>query len=315
MATEVLETVVCNSCGSTRSKRTLRGADVRCGTPGVFNVVRCSDCGLHYVNPRPTLEEIGKHYPPDYSEHTEGHWANPFVSTEADIVASYFDAPGSVLDIGCASGAFLLAMHHRGWRLSGTDTSEQAHEIAKAVPDADIRLGYLRRGDFPPASFDAITLWSVFEHLHDPLDTLRIIRELLKPEGRLFMVVPNYRGLERMIFRTRWFALELPRHLYHFTPETMEQMLHKGGFEVDKMQHASGHDTFRFSLRLMARKPMPEAPTLASENGDSGSSGPRPAPAETALAHRVNGAVVGAFTTMADKMALGSQLLVVAHPA
>lgn len=288
----------------------MRAPDVRCGTPGVFTVVRCSACNLHYVNPRPTVEEIGQHYPPDYAEHNEGHLDNPFASSEADIVTAYSASPGAVLDVGCASGAFLRAMHARGWQVAGTDTSVQAHEIAKTLPGADVRLGLLTEGEFPPGSFDAVTLWSVFEHLHDPLGTLRIIRDALRPTGRLFMVVPNYRGLERMLFRSRWFALELPRHLYHFTPPTMQRMLATGGFVSERLEHASGHDTFRFSLRLMAGKVMPDAPTVASESGHGST-----LPLAARVTRQFNGAVVNTFTSLADRIALGSQLLVVARPS
>jgi hypothetical protein len=155
----------------------------------------------------------------------------------------------------------------------------------------------------------------VFEHVHDPLGTLRIIREIIKPDGHLFMVVPNYRGLERMLFRTRWFALELPRHLYHFTPDAIRRMLTQGGFQVEKLEHASGHDTFRFSLRLLARRPMPDAPTTLGADSRGGGSGSGRQRSLARAAHSFNGAVVGGFTTLADRLALGSQLLVVARPS
>lgn len=307
-----MEFVGCNLCGSDRSKPILRGPDVRCRTPGEFTILRCRACGLSYVSPRPEVQEIGKHYPATYTEHTEAHLGNAFASTEADIVRSRFAAPGSVLDVGCASGAFLRAMRRHEWTVAGTDTSEKAFALATSIPGADIRLGLLEADAFPPDSFDAVTLWSVFEHLHDPLGTLRVLRDVIKPDGRLFMVLPNFRSLERMLFRTRWFALELPRHLYHFTPATLDRMLGRGGFQVETMDHASGHDTFRFSLRLLAGR---SASTTVNEPHT---------PEETAQARigpvapvirRVNGAIVSAFTTTADKLAMGSQLLVVARPS
>jgi SAM-dependent methyltransferase len=311
-----MEDVPCNLCGSARLRKSLQGPDVRYGTPGTFTVVRCVDCGLCFVSPRPTLDQIGAHYPPSYSEHTPSAEGNPFARAQAEMVGSLYPGGGSVLDVGCASGAFLTAMRSKGWTVAGIDTSEQAHSLARSLPGAEIKLGVLGPDDFAPASFDAVTLWSVLEHLHDPLATLRTVRRLLKPEGRLFLVLPNYRAFERMLFRTRWFALELPRHLYHFSPKPLAAMLERAGFKVDKLQHASGHDTLRFSLRLVARRPIPDGqgPQDHATEGQCGPHGRSGAQTSGAL-QRVNGAVVDGFTKIADRVGFGSQLLVVARPS
>jgi len=227
------------------------------------------------------------------------------------MVSSRFSTPGSVLDVGCASGAFLLAMRDREWQVAGTDTNEQAFDLAKSIPGADIRLGLLEADAFHPESFDAVTLWSVFEHLHDPLGTLRVIREVIRPDGRLFMVMPNYRSLERMLFRTRWFALELPRHLYHFTPSTLGRMLSRGGFHVETLKQASGHDTLRFSLRLLTGRPMTGSLRDRDARADTAEARTGIAP----LVRRCNAATVNGFTRTADRLGMGSQMLVVARPS
>jgi 2-polyprenyl-3-methyl-5-hydroxy-6-metoxy-1,4-benzoquinol methylase len=306
-----LETVACNLCGSTRARRSLVGADVRCRTPGRFTVVTCRECGLSYVSPRPPADQIGRHYPAHYGEHGKAHWGNTFATTEAAIVDGFFDAPGSVLDVGCAAGGFLLAMRERGWRVAGVDTSEAAHHLAALVPDADVRLGTLGKDMFPAGSFDAVTLWSVLEHLHDPRGVLTAVREVVKPGGRVFLVVPNYQSLERRLFRTRWFGLDLPRHLYQFSPATIRRMLATAGFQVESLDHASGHDGVRWSLRLLARKPLPGEPGPADDGLDQPMVGAR---FGANAGRSLKRAVVGGITTVADRAGMGAQLFVVARP-
>jgi SAM-dependent methyltransferase len=304
-----MELVVCNSCGSGTSKPILTGVDLTCHTPGSFTIVRCRECGLSYVNPRPAVSDMGQHYPQTYGEHTEAHLDNSFASTQADLVRSYFREPGAVLDIGCASGAFLLDMQMHEWRVAGTDTSERALALARSATGGDIRLGGLEPDAFSPACYDAVTLWSVFEHLHDPLATLRVVRTVIKPAGFLFLVMPNFRSLERLLFRRHWFALELPRHLYHFTPKTLDGLLGLGGFRIDTLRHSSGHDIFRASVRLIAGRSTP--PGNGRESSGEGEGAGR---ARSSITRQINRALVGGFTRTADKLGMGSQLLVIARP-
>lgn len=316
-----MEDVACNLCGSMRRKDSLHGRDIRYAIPGAFTIVRCEDCGLCYVSPRPTPAEIGRYYPPTYAEHNAGPAGNPFAGAESEIVQSYFDGPGTILDIGCASGSFLWSMHGLEWQVHGVDSSPDALELARSLPGATIKLGTLERGDFPPNSFEAVTLWSVLEHLHQPLETLCAAREILKPDGRLFLVVPNYQGLERKLFQTRWFALELPRHIYHFSPDSLSKMLERAGFEVEELKHASGHDCFRFSVKMLFGRPLPDRNSAPKVSGNDSAREPTAAPPATTTAarssgwlRRLNGVAVEAFTASADRMGMGGQLRVVARP-
>ena len=152
-------------------------------------------------------------------------------------------------------------------------------------------------------------LWSVLEHVHDPLGTMKIIAELLKPGGYIFFGIPNYGSLERKLFRSRWFGLDVPRHLYHFTPSTVRKLMSAAGFVPVQILHASGHDTFKFSASNKRR----------NEYGQSGESSRMNRPdvktASTARSWRarLNGLVVGTFTRTADMLHQGSQILVTAR--
>src|SRR3546814_3023143 len=72
----------------------------------------------------------------------------------------------------------------------------------------------------PQLPFDLIVGWMVLEHLHQPLDVLQKLRSWVRPDGWLVLSVPDAGGLEFRLFGDRWYALQLPTHLHHFSPET-----------------------------------------------------------------------------------------------
>jgi SAM-dependent methyltransferase len=107
--------------------------------------------------------------------------------------------------------------------------------------EGDIRLteGDLLHTHFPDSSFEIVTLWHVMEHLPHPVETLKRIRALLKPGGILVTAVPNFDSVQAQVFRSRWYHLEVPRHLYHFTPTTLRRLLDAEGFDVLAEYHQS----------------------------------------------------------------------------
>ena len=134
------------------------------------------------------------------------------------------------LELGCARGAFLQQLRDHGWDCIGIEPSPEVALRAKAG-GFDVRVGMLESvvaedsQTFAPGSFDAIFAWMVVEHLHDPLATLRLARELLKPDGTLSFSVPNFGCWEQPAFGRVWHALDLPRHLQHFTTASLLRLL------------------------------------------------------------------------------------------
>ena len=141
---------------------------------------------------------------------------------------------GRILDVGCGDGSFLSLMRKSGWDVAGVETSESGIkrcEREKINISGDI--------DFPEEYFDFITLWHSLEHIENPLETLKKLHGVLSKQGILLISVPNIECMEYVLFKRFWFHLDLPRHLYHFSPETLKKLIKKAGFKTIEINHCS----------------------------------------------------------------------------
>jgi SAM-dependent methyltransferase len=93
--------------------------------------------------------------------------------------------------------------------------------------------------DHPAGTFDVVTLWQVMEHMYDPSATIRRIHAILRPGGTLVIAVPNAASVQAMLFRSRWYHLEVPRHLFHFTPASLTSFVEREGFRVRAFEFRS----------------------------------------------------------------------------
>jgi 2-polyprenyl-3-methyl-5-hydroxy-6-metoxy-1,4-benzoquinol methylase len=141
-------------------------------------------------------------------------------------------------------------MHARGWKVTGLDASGRAVERVRTELGLPALAGTLPHLELDPESFDVITMWHALEHVHDPLSLLREARKLLVPGGKLVVAVPNIDSLPFRWFGRHWFGLELPRHLTHFTPASLPQMLQRAGFVTEPAQHIRHADWLRRSAEL-----------------------------------------------------------------
>ena len=144
--------------------------------------------------------------------------------------------PGSLLDVGCGTGEFLRTMAAAGWAVSGVEPSEAAAGCAR---EFTVHRGGLADAGFGPGAFDAVTLWQVLEHLPDLPGELGRIRAGLKDDGVLIISVPNIRSLQAAAGGRVWFHLDLPRHRWQFSPETLARLLDQAGFRVRALGHFS----------------------------------------------------------------------------
>jgi 2-polyprenyl-3-methyl-5-hydroxy-6-metoxy-1,4-benzoquinol methylase len=247
-----LEDIACPLGCPRQDEIVLTGHDRLHNLPGEFTVARCRTCELMRTNPRPTSDTIGFYYPDDYGPYlgTQVRQARPgrisgIKKLLKPLIKRVFNfntqrlpslTPGRLLEVGCASGAFLHQMAGQGWQVEGIELSEKAAQAAGQL-GYRVYAGSLETAKQPDEPFDLIVGWMVLEHLHDPVGGLQKLREWAKPGAWLALSVPNARSLEFRLFNEKWYALQVPTHLHHFTPKTMALVLQASGWKLEKVHH------------------------------------------------------------------------------
>lgn len=252
--------VTCNCCGADDTSPVLTGRDLLHGMPGEFTLVQCNRCGLMYLNPQPTSEELEIYYPPDYEAHVGTQkqrlgWLRRIdyrYGIEKRYRAIMRHAQiGWMLDVGCATGAFLDGMREHGWEVAGIEPSARAVTYAReelGLPVQNTTLGAAR---LEPASLDLVTMWNVLEHLSDPQQALHRIREALRPNGLLVFAIPSVESYDLKIFKKYWAGYDMPRHLFVFPPATLEKMVRAVGFDLAERRCIYGtYNAFAYSARF-----------------------------------------------------------------
>ena len=240
----------CPLCGRDEASILTEAADpIPERGPGFrFAIVRCRHCRLTYTNPRPTPESLVPFYPSFYAPHALPK--KPSLSRLPSRFWSWvfgrpcperrgllpWPRPGRLLDFGCGGGSYLYEMAGRGWQVTGLDVSPQVVRSIQEELGFEALAGTLPHPDLAPGSFDVITMWQSLEHVHNPLSVLRAAYELLIPGGKLILAVPNFECLTAEWFGDNWYGLDLPRHLTHFTPRTLEEMLQTAGYRVTTLR-------------------------------------------------------------------------------
>lgn len=207
-----------------------------------FSLVRCRRCKMVYVNPRPDAIEIESFYPADFYD--TGITAERLLEEKQGALEARARLlsplrPGRLLDIGCQKGEFLFWMQRKGWEVQGI-------EFSKTPPNMfgmPIQYGRIECAALQPKSFNAITLWAVLEHVHDPVAALGQVSNLLAPGGRAFALVPNFRSLPARVMRHD----DVPRHLMMFTPATLRRAAELVGLRVRRFLFSG--DIFSDSTR------------------------------------------------------------------
>jgi SAM-dependent methyltransferase len=223
------ELVACNLCGGTRVRRLYSRRDYRLRLDeALWDVVRCVNCGLGFLNPRPTAEEIGRYYPREYFSKRKNDM--PRYERLAQYVP---EGSGRLLDVGTADGHFLEVMRERRWDVTGIEPG--GSRPADDDRGLDIRYAPFPEGtlDIPDEHFDVITAWAVFEHLDDPAAAFAECARLLRPGGRLVIQVPNLDSLSSRLPLSE----DVPRHLYFYDPATLKAFGARSGLKRERVVH------------------------------------------------------------------------------
>lgn len=212
-----------------------------------FSVFSCNDCSARFTQDIPDPASIAAYYKSeDYISHTNTSKGlinrlyqlirKKTLRQKRKLVEKATGVKnGNILDVGCGIGSFIHEMKTNGWQVTGLEPDEDAKAIAKQQyniePDV-IEKFY----ELAPGTFDAITLWHVLEHVHDLQEYVKELKELLKKNGRLFIAVPNYTSKDAAIYGEFWAAYDVPRHLYHFSPASMQLLMEKHGLKIQKFK-------------------------------------------------------------------------------
>jgi SAM-dependent methyltransferase len=148
-----------------------------------------------------------------------------------------YAGPGRLLDVGCGEGAFLRAARKRGWEVFGTELTAETARFARESGGLDVRTGGPAEWGFEAGTFDAVTFWHVLEHVPDPVAMLEQCARLLRPGGLIVVAVPNLRSLQAKLAGRHWFHLDVPYHVSHFSPASLDVALRRSGFDVLSTMH------------------------------------------------------------------------------
>jgi ubiquinone/menaquinone biosynthesis C-methylase UbiE len=236
----------CPCCGSAAISKALDCKDYTV-SQAVFEVWKCTNCTFRFTQNVPAAAHIAPYYQSSaYVSHTdtkEGlvnrlyHQVRKITLGQKRRLVRRVTGikHGTLLDVGAGTGAFSYTMQKSGWKVTGLEPDSSAR--ATALSKYQINLETLQElPELPANAYDAITLWHVLEHVHDLHGYLHTFERLLKPTGRLIIAVPNYTSHDAVVYNEYWAAYDVPRHLYHFSPKSMQVLLHEKGFMLDSMK-------------------------------------------------------------------------------
>lgn len=223
-----------------------------------WHVVQCQRCQLMFTDPKPPADDWERYYPSNYYPYqvkAPFGWRKRLGrSFEAGIaklgtrhgwnrLASMFLDPTIVppfgnrkmVDIGCGAADYMIRLRDAGWDVLGLEPSPHAAERARSTYGVKVVEDMFPSKKLPSGSFDLVTAQQVLEHLENPLDAIENMRNLLRPKGWLLLTVPNAASWSSRFFGAAWIGWDLPRHLTHFTPNSLSEMARECGFRVRRV--------------------------------------------------------------------------------
>jgi 2-polyprenyl-3-methyl-5-hydroxy-6-metoxy-1,4-benzoquinol methylase len=268
---EAARTSTCPVCGASTVKLHLDGA-AHALDPAAFGssrtelsfgrILRCCDCGFGFSESRPTEDQLRDLYcrmdVSAYERETRGRMRT--ARRHQKMLQRYYAGqPGTILDIGCASGRFLERCAATGWTVVGLEPSSNLSEEAMQLLGARARILplTLQEADFAESTFDAVTMWDVLEHVPNPGEFLQRAVALLKPGGLLLANVPNLDSWQARVMRRRW-PLFLPEHLNYFNRESLARCGTQSGARLI----AQGSRPVSFSIGYILHRTAQHVPQL-----------------------------------------------------
>lgn len=257
---KVIECIVCKS-----KKFTFQhlSKDRMFNLPGEFSIKKCPSCSLVFLDPQPVGLQLKKYYPSKkYYAYNKDDAKGFFEILREYLVKNYYSPTflskiitlliknvpampsnpknGKILDLGCGTGDTLVLLKKLGWDTYGIDIDKQAISVGIKRGLKNLKLGtYKDIATYPDSYFDAVRLYHVIEHLDNPALCLNLIRKKLKKNGELILGTPNMQSFTSILFKSRWYNLDSPRHLFLFSPRTLGKLVGKEGYLVKNIEFCS----------------------------------------------------------------------------
>ena len=232
-------------CGSDKLENIYLTHDRHYDIKGEYEIDKCNDCGLVFLNPMPTEEFLTSLYPVTYYSYQDFYekkqsFFKRFVKKYLLNIRTFdpvFKSPGKMLDIGCGSGQFLFSMKKKGWEVHGVEVNENAAKLGNELENLNIHIGSLLTSNYETDSFDYIRSNHSFEHMTNPKEVLTEIHRILKPGGKLLIGVHNIDSFNARFFKKYWWYLGAPTHTFNYSVATLSKMLDQCGFNVNKVSY------------------------------------------------------------------------------
>jgi 2-polyprenyl-3-methyl-5-hydroxy-6-metoxy-1,4-benzoquinol methylase len=231
----------CPVCGSNKNKLFLSCVDYTVSHE-TFEINECEGCSFKFTSPRPNIEDLGKYYKSEeYVSHSDTkkgivnslyHYVRQYTILKKLKIILKYSKPGNILDYGCGTGAFLEICKKAKWSVYGIEPDSDARQIAKN------RIGIepsANQNEFSEKNsslkLNIISLWHVLEHIPNLEVFFGFINHHLSERGSLIIAVPNCNSYDAKKFGDHWAAYDVPRHLWHFTPDTITKLFSNHGFK------------------------------------------------------------------------------------
>jgi 2-polyprenyl-3-methyl-5-hydroxy-6-metoxy-1,4-benzoquinol methylase len=238
-------TKLCLVCGSPETEFFLECTDHFVSGEN-FKIYQCKSCGFRFTADAPNLENIAEYYHSEsYISHSNTqkglvnklyHYVRNIMLKRKLKLVQKFSIGKNLLDIGCGTGYFPHFMKENGYNAAGMEIEAEARKFASANFGLTVNSPDELLNKNLPRQFDVITLWHVLEHLHDVNRYMTWINDSLKSDGTLYIALPNFKSYDSKMYGKHWAAYDVPRHLWHFNPETFEKLISRFGFKLIKLK-------------------------------------------------------------------------------
>lgn len=216
-------------------------------------IQRCGRCGFLQCS---KMEDVLGHYEelqdPCFEETRS---SRSLQERRLARLARRFRFPGKLLDVGAASGALVEQALQIGYAAEGIEPSRWLHGKA-AERGLPVHLGTLPHPE-ARGPYDVVTMVDVIEHVPQPLEVIRRVREVLAPGGIMLIVTPNVGSWAARLLGWRWWHFRAA-HIGYFTPKTLDLLMGRAGLS----RIHSGTVVWYFDLGYLGERMLRYLPKL-----------------------------------------------------